>query len=254
MFKYPRITWISDEVLESALRELTPEEFKVFMLCVLCMESYEEVGMGCDMISLDDLISATNLGEEEVIDACMGMRRKGYLDVFALDRRFLDEKQMIYWYIGRYYDDEEKDEELKSVTWQEEEYGKEIIGTRNISWKPGKKLERPGKRHPPVLSHEQKAVIRKLWEEAADQKRPKELLNGDHVRHLLDIRNKRMSIFGEQCEVCNDDSPVRLILHHRHYRTWRHEALEDMVLLCSRCHGLLNSGNLEEALMKQAQE
>jgi hypothetical protein len=45
---------------------------------------------------------------------------------------------------------------------------------------------------------------------------------------------------GYRCRVCNrNDRPLHL--HHRTYRGYAEESLEDLVTLCADCHGLFHA-------------
>ena len=69
---------------------------------------------------------------------------------------------------------------------------------------------------------------------------------GPHPRpaHWDAIRNQALERDGHQCRDCDaqegDVFPgygkVRLEVHHRHYRNWGHELLDDVTVLCKECH------------------
>lgn len=50
-------------------------------------------------------------------------------------------------------------------------------------------------------------------------------------------RNFRQDVFahyGNKCILC--DSPTKVEVHHKHYRTFGNETLQDVVPLCQKCH------------------
>lgn len=63
-------------------------------------------------------------------------------------------------------------------------------------------------------------------------------------RHWRVIRQQALDRDGHQCRCCGaqegDDFPgygkVRLEVHHRHYRRWGKELVDDVTVLCKECH------------------
>lgn len=58
----------------------------------------------------------------------------------------------------------------------------------------------------------------------------------DYLRtwHWYEIREKALERAGERCELCN--STTRLQVHHKSYENIWREELEDVIVLCRRCH------------------
>lgn len=65
--------------------------------------------------------------------------------------------------------------------------------------------------------------------------------------HWQSIREQALQRDGNQCRTCsaragdNYDGwgPVYLDVHHRHYRNWGRELLDDVTVLCQRCHRVI---------------
>jgi 5-methylcytosine-specific restriction endonuclease McrA len=82
-----------------------------------------------------------------------------------------------------------------------------------------------------------------------DQKRYRAMLRdyrmgsyeGRRTKEEWEILKKQVhSRDGYRCRICNrNDSPLHL--HHRTYRTYAEERLEDVITLCADCHGLFHA-------------
>ncbi len=48
-----------------------------------------------------------------------------------------------------------------------------------------------------------------------------------------------LPLINPYCDICGN--PLRLTMHHNHYRKWGHEGLSDVSLLRKRCHGLVHT-------------
>ena len=62
--------------------------------------------------------------------------------------------------------------------------------------------------------------------------------------HWLNIRSKRLEIANQRCETCNltsEESGVNLECHHRHYKTWGEETVDDVRILCEDCHDAITA-------------
>ena len=63
----------------------------------------------------------------------------------------------------------------------------------------------------------------------------------EHWNDLRAIMEKR----GYFCQLCR--AKENLVLHHKHYYTWGHERIEDVLWLCSSCHSKVhNGGDVDE--------
>ena len=60
----------------------------------------------------------------------------------------------------------------------------------------------------------------------------------EHSMHLASLRKKRISI-NSSCDICSMDG--NLVLHHVDYVNWGQESLNDLTLLCNRCHSKVHS-------------
>jgi 5-methylcytosine-specific restriction endonuclease McrA len=62
--------------------------------------------------------------------------------------------------------------------------------------------------------------------------------------HWQSIRLQALERDGFQCrccpakegDVCDVTGPIKLEVHHRHYRSWGKESLDDVTVLCKQCH------------------
>ena len=62
-----------------------------------------------------------------------------------------------------------------------------------------------------------------------------------HWNDLRAIMEKR----GYFCQLCH--AKENLVLHHKHYYTWGHERIEDVLWLCASCHSKVhNGGDVDE--------
>jgi 5-methylcytosine-specific restriction endonuclease McrA len=59
----------------------------------------------------------------------------------------------------------------------------------------------------------------------------------EHLRssQWQSIREIKIDSVGDRCERCGNDY-LQLEVHHRHYRTLGREQLEDLEVLCKKCH------------------
>ena len=62
--------------------------------------------------------------------------------------------------------------------------------------------------------------------------------------HWQSIRDQALKRDGFQCrccsakegDVCDVTGPIKLEVHHRHYKSWGKESLDDVTVLCKQCH------------------
>jgi len=61
--------------------------------------------------------------------------------------------------------------------------------------------------------------------------------------HWNALRIAALERDGRACRCCPNDtaSGVPLEVHHRHYETWGHETLDDVITLCVLCHDAITS-------------
>lgn len=72
---------------------------------------------------------------------------------------------------------------------------------------------------------------------------------GPHPRpeHWARVRDEVLKRDGYQCRLC--EAEARLEVHHRHYRNWGRELLDDLTTLCRRCH----KGHTEHVMRERDQ-
>ncbi len=56
--------------------------------------------------------------------------------------------------------------------------------------------------------------------------------------HSPEWRAFRLSVFSARGRICQKclTTNVKMELHHKHYRNFKHELPEDVVILCQKCH------------------
>ena len=72
--------------------------------------------------------------------------------------------------------------------------------------------------------------------------------NHPNPEHWANIRRLALLRDGKACRTCwrTARNGYSLECHHRHYDNWGHERLEDVVILCIRCHDL-HTNDVREA-------
>jgi len=83
------------------------------------------------------------------------------------------------------------------------------------------------------LTADQKQKLRSLILILDNQRRPDSVPN---MKLLRTIREHLIEI-NPNCTICGREGDR---LHHKHYRSWREESFDDMILLCHRCHGFIH--------------
>jgi hypothetical protein len=58
-------------------------------------------------------------------------------------------------------------------------------------------------------------------------------------KHWRKFRQVVLAFWDERCSVCK--SQFRIEVHHNNYRNLGHEALSDVICLCSLCHELFSN-------------
>ena len=76
-------------------------------------------------------------------------------------------------------------------------------------------------------------------------------LSPEYLDHIDLLKSQLVEARGVHCEVCGKGSKSALKVHHRHYRTFLEEKLEDLVLICSKCHADLHTRSRENRLTEQ---
>ena len=82
-------------------------------------------------------------------------------------------------------------------------------------------------------------MIREIGARTTDNGEGGEMKNSEYGEYLLTkewrkFRELALIKAGNACQVCN--STERLNVHHRTYENFGHERLEDVTVLCERCH------------------
>jgi hypothetical protein len=63
--------------------------------------------------------------------------------------------------------------------------------------------------------------------------------NHPNPKHWEEIRKQAIERDGGACRCCEETEDLEC--HHRHYRNWGQERLEDVVMLCRQCHDSITS-------------
>lgn len=59
--------------------------------------------------------------------------------------------------------------------------------------------------------------------------------------------------YGYKCQCCGVKKKSNLHLHHKHYKTFGSESMDDVELLCMKCHNLLHKKGREVMLARGEQ-
>jgi len=81
------------------------------------------------------------------------------------------------------------------------------------------------------------AAIQALREELGGMKRPDRMAS-QHQKYFAELKEHKLALVDYHCEICGYTR--RLILHHKHYRSWGTESLDDLCILCNRCHAFVH--------------
>ena len=76
-------------------------------------------------------------------------------------------------------------------------------------------------------------------------------LTPEYIDHVESLKIKLVEARGVRCEMCGKGSKSTVRVHHRHYRTFLEEKLEDLVLMCPKCHKDLHARSRWKKLTKK---
>ena len=58
-----------------------------------------------------------------------------------------------------------------------------------------------------------------------------------HWEHMQEMRNQLLKLHFSRCENCGEKVTMKSAhVHHRHYKSFGYEKLEDLSLMCKHCH------------------
>lgn len=70
-----------------------------------------------------------------------------------------------------------------------------------------------------------------------------------HQAHIYELRTQLLAKFDRKCQRCSASLNMATgVVHHRHYRTFGHETLDDVALLCDACHTAIHELSMSNSL------
>lgn len=213
-FPFPSITIIPDNTLLSALWQLDPETFKLFIYLHHRAEKFRGDMHGLPFDSeLSDYVHKTiGLDQYTTIAAFMTLREMEWVQAFCAvesDRRDRG-KEIHYLWCMQLVTPEGKTNLCNGIQQvenpQDGRYANDTIIAIGTQYLPS-----------PLPPTPQKA------------KRGRQYSN-----HFKRIRHKVLERDGHKCTKCEETSSLHV--HHLHYENEGHELLEDLVTLCPSCH------------------
>lgn len=227
------ITVMDNTDLYKALRELSPNAFKLYILLRVKEFDYVEWGGFFEFENEEAMMELLNEKNIEILRSFLELRDKQYIDAFFIEECSGFHNKPNYqsqgwysWFIYEVNSDEEYENEEKNMqergVWQETEWCIEKGGLNSDTIKP-------------VLdSYDGDDIsIQDLF--AISRRKPLDpYLVYLRSPHWLEIREETLAKSGHTCSKCG--TTVNLNVHHLNYDNLGHEKEEDLIVLCRKCH------------------
>lgn len=201
---FPDITAIENELLQRALKELSPEAFKLFMYVYSNAQAYIETGCGFEQKGEASIAGITGLSASTVVDSFVELRKLGWLTGLFICR-FRSNDQLFYrWSMSTFQiDARDTLEEVFPGHFNDEipiVVGAEIFPPSSYEDRRGRK----------------------------------------YTTHFRAIRQQVLNRDGNKCTECGREQDLHA--HHLTYENEGNEKLEDLITLCASCHGRARRG------------
>lgn len=220
MLKYPSITILQDLTLFHALRVLDPPTFKLFVYLHHCAQIFEDPGCGYELLLSTELEMTTKLDSEQLMQSFITLRGMDWIQGFSASM-------------------------AEGYAVQDREKRKQLIFRWCMNFEQATGLYNRSK-SVNLVEHElprsqkdcEDFLVIGTWWVPLDPK--KERNRRKHTGAWLLIRKQVLERDCHQCTECG--SAEDLHVHHLTYENEGNEKLEDLVALCSSCHGKVKNG------------